>query len=90
MWRLVGRPTGGSGADGGEGRGRSGAAGLGGGQQRGTAEGFLRTGPGRRVLDCLQVALGAGVGLLVVVIVLVLHQQRACEKRVCACHTDLR
>lgn len=75
------RLTGGSGADCGESRRRSRAARLRRGQQRGTVEGFLRTGPRRGVLDGLQVALGAGVGLLVVVVVLILHQKRACVKR---------
>lgn len=32
------------------------------------------------MLDGLQVAIRAGVGLLVVVVVLVLHQERACVK----------
>lgn len=70
-----------SGADGGESRGGRGAATLSRGQQRGVAEGLLWAGPGWGVLNGLQVAVGARVRLLVVVVVFILYQQGTCRQR---------
>lgn len=70
-----------SSADGGESRSGRSTATLGRGQQRGVAEGLLWAGPGWGVLNGLQVAVRARVGLLVVVVVFILHQQGACRQR---------
>lgn len=70
-----------SSADGGESRGGRGTATLNRGQQRGVAEGLLWAGPGWGVLNGLQVAVGARVRLLVVIVVFILYQQGAYRQR---------